>query len=181
MAALPTVYFTETGKEITVRIAQPEDALALLELKLNYIKDTITIPMYEYEYKNDIAQEKQLIERYLNEDNSILLVAQHANTLIGNLDVTGSQRKKLFHTGMIGMGVAYNWQNLKIGSFLMESALLWATQNEHIKLLWLDVYSTNAPAIRLYEKFRFMHAGTIKNFVNDKEFTDKLTMVNYLK
>lgn len=167
--------------KIIVRIARPEDALALLELKKSYIKDTTTIPLYEYEYKNSIAEEKALIERYQNEENSLLIVAEHANTLIGNLDVTGNRRKKLFHTGMVGMGIAYNWHNLKIGSFLMENALQWATGNDFIKLLWLDVYSTNLPGIRLYEKYGFTHAGTLKNFVKEDEFIHKLTMVNYIK
>jgi len=180
MKTVHQIYFTPDGKEIIIRSARPNDALKLLELKKSYIKDTATIPMYEYEYKNDIEQEKQLIERYITEDNSLLLVAVHGNALIGNLDVNGSQRKKLYHTAMIGMGIAYEWHNRKIGSFLMETALLWAANSDALKLIWLEVYSTNAPGIRLYEKFNFEKTGLIKDFVNDGKMIDKITMVKYI-
>ena len=180
MKAFTKIFFTPDDKEITIRIASPDDALKLLELKKGYIKDTTTLPLYEYEYKNDIEQEKQLIERYLTEDNSVLLVAEHANTLIGNLDITGNQRKKLYHTGMIGMGIAYEWHNQKIGSLLMESALEWATKYDALKLLWLEVYSTNIPGIKLYEKYGFEHAGLIKDFINETIFVDKITMVHHI-
>ena len=93
MKIAPQIYFTPNGKEITIRSAVPNDALELLELKKAYIKDTTTIPMYEYEYKSDREQEKQLIERYITEDNSLLLVAEHGNTLIGNIDVNGASVK----------------------------------------------------------------------------------------
>ena len=174
-----TTYFTADGKEITVRPAIADDALDLLELKKSYIKATRSLPLYEYEYKNGIREEKELIERYIREENSLLLVAVHGNVLIGNLDITGSQRKKLYHTGMLGMGVAYTWHNKKAGSFLMESALAWA-QRSLLTVVWLEVYATNLPGIRLYEKFGFEHCGLIKNFFNEEELVDKITMVKYV-
>ena len=93
----PAVYFTKDGKEIIIRPAVPDDAAKLLELKKSYIKNTRTIPMYEYEYKNTIQQEKELIEKYIEQDNSLLLVAEQDNQLIGNLDLTGSLRRKMHH------------------------------------------------------------------------------------
>lgn len=177
----PILYFTKNGKEIIVRPALPHDALNLLELKKSYIKDTRSIPLYEYEYKNDIQQEKNLIERYAAERNSLLLVAEHGNNLIGNLDLTGSQRKKMYHTAMLGMGVANEWQNLKIGGFLMDSALQWSKTHNELRLIWLEVYSTNAAGIRLYEKWGFETCGYIKDFFLEDSPADKITMVKYLK
>jgi len=176
----PVVHFTPDGKEITIRQACEDDALQLIELKKSYIKGTRSIPLYEYEYKNDIQTEKELISRFRHEPNSLLLVAEHANNLIGNIDLSGSQRKKLFHTGMIGMGIAKEWQNKKIGSYLMESLLLWAAELSPLKIIWLDVYSTNTSGIRLYEKFGFEHTGIIKNFFMEEVPADKITMVKYL-
>jgi len=180
MKVTPKIYFTPNGKEITIRQAVPTDARQLLELKKAYIKDTTTIPLYVYEYKNDLEQEKQLIERYITEGNSLLLIALHGNTVIGNIDVNGSQREKLYHTAMIGMGVAYEWHNHKIGSFLMQRTLQWATKNTALKLIWLEVYSTNTAGIKLYEKYNFEKTGVIRDFVNDKKLIDKITMVNYI-
>jgi len=105
MKTQPETHFTKEGKEIIIREANEDDALNLIELKRSYIKDTTSIPIYEFEYTNDIQTEKDLINKYLSETNSLLLVAEHGNKLIGNIDLNGNQRKKLFHTGMIGMGI----------------------------------------------------------------------------
>jgi ribosomal protein S18 acetylase RimI-like enzyme len=180
MKIKPSTHFTKDSKEIIIRQANEEDALNLLELKKSYIKDTTTIPLYEFEYKNDIQMEKDLILRYINEENSILLVAEHGNNLIGNIDLTGNMRKKLFHTAMLGMGISYEWHNRKIGSFLMEAALEWATKNSPLSIIWLEVYSTNLPGIRLYEKFGFGACGLIKNFFMEENPTDKITMAIHL-
>lgn len=181
MKIKPVIRFTTDGKEILIRKATEDDALNLIELKKSYIRDTRSLPLYEFEYKNDIQMEKDLIKRLnTEEENSLLLVAEHGNNLIGNIDLNGNQRKKLFHTGMIGMGIANEWQNRKIGSFLMESTLEWAAKDSPLKIVWLEVYSTNTGGRRLYERSGFTECGLIKDFFNEEEPADKITMVKYL-
>jgi len=175
----PVTHFTKDGKEIIIREANEDDALNLIELKKSYIKDTTSIPMYEFEYKNDIQMEKTWIHKFLTELNSLLLVAEHNNKLIGNIDVHGNQRKKLYHTGMIGMGIAYEWQNRKIGSFLMEHVMSWAEKKSPLNIIWLEVYSTNKGGIKLYEKYGFEKCGLIKNFFEKENPADKITMVKH--
>jgi RimJ/RimL family protein N-acetyltransferase len=180
MKVKPVTHFTADGKEITIREATEDDALNLIELKKSYIKGTRSIPMYEFEYRNDIQMEIDLIKRFQTEQNSLLLLAEHGNNLIGNIDLWGNQRKKLFHTGMIGMGISHEWQNRKIGGFLMESLLGWAAERSSLNIIWLEVYSTNTGGIRLYEKFGFESCGHIKDFFMEEEPADKITMVRYL-
>ncbi|MCW4467737.1 GNAT family N-acetyltransferase [Flavobacterium sp. MFBS3-15] len=180
MKLKPVTRFTADSKEIIVREATEEDALALIELKKSYIKDTRSIPLYEFEYRNDIAMEKDLIKRFRNEENSLLLVAEHGNQLIGNIDLSGNQRKKLFHTGMIGMGIAHEWQNRKIGRFLIETLMSWAQESSPLKIIWLEVYSTNTGGRKLYSNLGFRECGIIENFFGDDSPADKITMVKYL-
>lgn len=180
MTGLHEIYYTHDGEQITVRMAEADDAANLLSLKKSYIANTRTIPLFEDEYKNDAIQEKDLIMRYHNEANSLLLVAEYNGGLIGNIDLTGSQRRKLFHTAMVGMGIRAEWQNKKIGSFLMESAIAWANNKSSLSILWLDVYSTNFPGIRLYGKFGFKQCGIMKNFIKENVPVDKITMIKYL-
>jgi ribosomal protein S18 acetylase RimI-like enzyme len=180
MKIQPVTHFTKDGKEVIIREATEDDALGLIELKKSYIKNTTSIPLYEFEYKNDIQMEKGWINRFVSETNSLLLVAEHGNKLIGNIDLNGNQRKKLFHTGMIGMGVAYEWQNRKIGSFLMDSVMKWAVNRSPLSIIWLEVYSTNTGGIKLYEKFGFEKCGLIKNFFEEENPADKITMVKHI-
>jgi len=179
MAALYTSHFNPDGKEIIIRAANADDAENLILLKKSYIKNTTSIPLYDYEYTNTIIQEKEWIQKYDTQENSLILLAEHKGKLIGNIDLTGNQRKKLFHTGMIGMGIHPEWQNKKIGSFLLEHTIIWALRSP-LKIIWLEVYSTNAGGIKLYEKFGFENCGSIKDFFRERQHADKLTMVKYL-
>lgn len=169
------------GKKMMIRIAEEVDAAALLRLKKGYIKGTTSIPMYEHEYTNTIEQEAELIKKYAHQKNSLLLVAECDGKLIGNLDLTGNQREKLFHTAMLGMGIANDWQNKKIGSLLMETAIEWAISESPLEILWLEVYSTNLSGRRLYEKFGFEECGIIKDFFRDDVTADKITMVKNIR
>lgn len=180
MKIQPVTHFTKDGKEVIVREANEDDAMGLIELKKSYLRNTTSIPLYEFEYKNDVRMEKEWINRFIKESNSLLLVAEHENRLIGNIDLNGNQRKKLYHTGMIGMGISYNWQNRKIGSFLMHETIKWATDKSPLTIIWLEVYSTNTGGIKLYEKFGFEECGVIKNFFNEENPADKITMVKHL-
>jgi len=164
---------------ITIRPATPRDAGALLALKRSYIDGTTTIPLYVDEYNNTVHDEQQLIERYITEANSVLLVAERDGALIGNLDLSGNQRRKLYHVAMLGMGVANSWQGKGVGSLLMDAAVEWAEADTHLKIVYLDVYSTNIAAIKLYKKFGFTVCGEIKAYFAGGVMADKISMVYY--
>lgn len=169
-----------TSGEITVRHATLKDAAALITLKKGYINETTSIPLYVYEYTNSVAQEQEWIDKFIMQDNSALFVAEYNGLLIGNLDLSGSPRQKLAHTAMLGMGVAWNWQNKKVGSLLMDAAMEWASKNSLLDLIWLEVYATNAAGRRLYQNFGFEACGIMRNFFKEDAPVDKITMVKYL-
>lgn len=179
MKTQPEIHFTKDGNEIIIREANEDDALNLIGLKLSYIKDTKSIPLYEFEYTNDIQAEKDLVNKLLSEKNGLFLVAEHANQLIGNIDIHGNQRKKLYHSAMLGMGIANEWQNKKIGSLLMEGVMKWATNKSSLRIIWLEVYSTNNGGLKLYQNFGFEECGVIKNFFEEENPADKITMVKH--
>ncbi|GGB65581.1 hypothetical protein GCM10007424_01880 [Flavobacterium suaedae] len=181
MSLINQTYKLKNGLSIIVREADTEDAEALLRLKKGYIKNTTSIPLYEYEYRNTVDDEAELINRYKQQKNSLLLVAEHNNELIGNIDLTGNQREKIFHTAALGMGIANNWQNLGIGTCLMDMLLKIATKHLPVNIIWLEVYSSNISGIKLYDKFGFEECGTIKNFFKEKHIADKITMVKYIQ
>lgn len=179
MKNLHSCHFTKLGKEVIIRTANEDDAFNLIDLKKSYIRNTTSLPLHEFEYTNTLQQESEWISKYIENTNCLLLLAEHEGKLIGNLDLTGNQRKKLYHTGMIGMGVAPEWQNMQIGSLLMEHTLKWAF-NSPLSIVWLEVYSTNKRGLKLYEKFGFQTCGTIRDFFREDKPADKITMVKYL-
>jgi len=107
----PKTYTLKNGRSISIRIPTSDEAQQLIDLKRSYIKNTTTIPLNLEEYPSDINKEINLITEYFNSPNSILLVAEFNNEFIGNIDLTGSKRTKMFHTAMIGMGIKEEWRN----------------------------------------------------------------------
>ena len=177
----PTKFILKNGKSITVREANQHDAPDLISLKLSYIEGSQTIPLLTHEYSDKVADEEHLIKRLKEEQNSILLLAENEGVLVGNIDLNGNQRSKLYHTGVIGMGIRKEWQGQGIGSVLLESAISWSKQNPYLSLIWLEVYDTNVAGKRLYQKLGFEECGRMKHFFKeDNVYIDKLTMVRHL-
>ncbi len=177
MNPLPNTFTTKLNRSIIIREAISKDCKKLLALKLQYLKETNSIPLFDYEYTNSIAEEETLIKKYQKERNSTLLVAENNGQIIGNIDLTGSWRKKMQHTAVIGMGIHTDWQNQGVGTLFLQNVIDWAIENQILKNLWLEVYSTNTAGIELYKKIGFQESGRIPGFFHENEtYIDKITM-----
>ena len=176
-----TKFKTKSGEELIIRIANENDAAGLLKLKLDYLQNTNSIPLYPREYTNEVEQEALLIKKLAVERNSVLFVAEWNDELVGNIDLSGNQRIKLHHTGVVGMGIKEDWRGKGVGEALMKAVIDWSQHNPLIHLLWLEVYDSNLAGKSLYRKTGFKECGRIKNYFREEElFIDKITMVKHL-
>jgi len=167
----------KSNKKVTIRVAEINDAQAILHLKREYIANTTTLPIILDEYQDDVKKEITLIKAYLESDNSVFLVAEYDGKLIGNIDLTGSKRTKMDHTAMIGMGISEEWRNQGLGKLLLENTLNWAKNHSKIEIVWLDVYASNDMGISLYKNMGFIVSGTIKDFFKEgNQYIDKIQM-----
>lgn len=175
-------YISKSGSSIKIRVPEITEAQKLVDLKRSYIKNTTTIPMNLDEYPIDLQNESKLISEYKKSPNSILLVAEINNILIGNIDLTGSKRAKMFHTGMIGMGIKKEWRNQGLGRCLIESVIEWAKKHSEIELIWLDVYASNELGYNLYKNTGFKVSGIINGFFKEENgYKDKIQMFQRIK
>jgi RimJ/RimL family protein N-acetyltransferase len=178
----PKICTTKSDKQIKIRLAKVADAQAILNLKRGYIENTTTLPLTLDEYPNDIKKEAKLIKNYEESENSIFLVAEYEGQLIGNIDLTGNKRKKMFHTAMIGMGINENWRNQGLGKILIKNTLDWAKNHSKIEIVWLDVYSSNSLGVHLYKNMGFIVNGIIKGFFKEgNDYMDKMHMYQKIK
>lgn len=172
----------KSGISIRIRMPKLDDAHKLVELKRDYIKATTTIPLALDEYPLDLKKEQRLISEYNEGSNSVLLVAEFNDELIGNIDLTGSKLSKMSHTGMIGMGIKEQWRNQGLGRCLIESVIDWAKEHSQIELIWLDVYASNELGYNLYKNTGFKVSGVIQGFFKDeKGYRDKVQMYQRIK
>ena len=160
----PINVILKNGKEITIRSAQGTDAEQLLKTVKEYISDSEYIPKTVEEIISTPDQEKEWINSFLQKENSLLMVAEYKNEIIGNLDITGNSRLFMQHTGVIGMGMLSEWRNSGLGTAFMKCAIEWATENPILELLWLQVYTDNILGVSLYKKMNFLENGIIENY-----------------
>jgi len=157
---------------ITIRRAEPGDAEAVAKVFSGpkAIWGTLQIPFPSIEqWRKRFAEPAEGIHS---------LVACVDGEVVGTLGLhtfPNSPRRR--HTGGIGMAVRDDWQGKGIGTALMQAAVDLAEKWLNLSRLELEVYTDNAPAIRLYEKFGFQVEGKhIDADFRDGEYADIFVM-----
>lgn len=169
-------------KTVTIRQAEIADAEKLLQCIKTYVPESEYVPKLKQEMTLTVEQEKDWINSFLINENSLLLIAEYENEIIGNIDLNGNGRIIMKHTAVIGMGMLKEWRNSGLGTVLLNSAIEWAKENPILELLWLQVYTENKLALSLYKKIGFEENGVIKNFFKqDGKYFDNLTMTMNVK
>ncbi len=88
------------------------------------------------------------------------LVADWHGRVIGSVGVRQAQNPRLAHSGKLGLMVHPDFWGQGVGTALMAAALDLADNWLDVRRLELEVYTHNAAAIHLYEKFSFALEGT---------------------
>jgi putative acetyltransferase len=90
------------------------------------------------------------------------LLACTDDEVVGSLGFqTYTNKPRRRHVGTIGMAVRDDWQNRGVGSALLQAAIDLADRWLNLHRLELEVYTDNAAAIHLYEKFGFLIEGKL--------------------
>ena len=173
--------FTTTlkdGTEIVVREATIQDAADFIRCVKSYISDNEYQVMEPDEFAPDITQGREFIQSFIESENSILLVATHNDKIVGNIDITGGRRKRLRHTGLIGMGMLREYRSKGLGTTLLETAINWAKKADGLEKIWLQIVADNIPAVKLYKKMGFAEEGRQKQFIriSKGKYSDNLIM-----
>ena len=92
------------------------------------------------------------------------LVALIDDEVVGQAGFSAIQRARRNHAGHIGMAVRDDQHGNGIGSALMTAMVDLADNWLGLRRIELTVYTDNAPAIALYEKFGFEVEGEAKGF-----------------
>lgn len=105
------------------------------------------------------------------------LVACAEAEVVGHLGLHTASNPRRRHVASVGMVVRDDWQGKGVGSALMQAATELADRWLNLTRLELTVYTDNAPAIRLYEKFGFVREGTLRQYAfRDSVFVDAYAM-----
>lgn len=134
----------------------------------------------EGERKTTLEEQKNIIQTYLNEDNSIILVAEIDGQLVGYLTAKGGQAKRNKHSIYIAIGIRKDFTGQGIGTKLFKSLENWAVE-QNVTRMELGVIDKNIPAFLLYKKMGFELEGMKRNaFRIDGEYVNEYMMAKFL-
>lgn len=105
------------------------------------------------------------------------LVACVEGELVGNLGLHVVDRPRRRHVGDIGMAVRDDWQGKGVGTALMAAMIDLADNWINLMRIELTVYTDNAAAVALYQKFGFAIEGTMRRYAfRNGEYVDAYAM-----
>lgn len=163
---------------VTIRRTEPSDyeAVQRIHASSNVVRGTLQLPFPSAE-----QWRKRLAEP--PEGLFSLVACVEDNEVVGQLVLrTFPDRPRRRHVGQIAMAVRDDWQGKGVGTALMEAAIDLADKWLNLTRLELEVYTDNAPAIRLYEKFGFTIEGTLVQFAfQDGRYVDTYIMARLRK
>lgn len=156
---------------IRVRGREPEDIEAINEIQNcpRVIAGTLQLPLRSVEATR---------ERYARRPpDAHSLVAEYDGRVVGVLGLHLEAVPRRHHCGSIGMAVHDDFQGRGVGGALLAAAIDLADNWLGLRRLELSVYTDNAPAVHLYEKFGFAIEGTLRNFAfRDGAYVDAYQM-----
>lgn len=161
-----------TSESVQVRRAEPDDCSALYEIfsSPKVYHGTLQLPYPSLEHwRRKLAEPGE---------GAYNLVAVAGERVVGMLDVqTFPNRPRRRHVGTIGMCVHDEWHGRGIGKVLMGACIELSDKWLNLKRLELEVFTDNAPAIRLYERFGFEREGTLRQHAfRDGQYVDSYMM-----
>src|ERR687894_3139541 len=158
--------------KVSVRQAEPEDYKALHKIFSGprVIEGTLQLPLPSAEMWRKRISEMP--------EGLYSLVACANGEVVGELGLeTYPTLWRRRHVGQIGMAVRDDWQGKGVGTALMEAALDLADNWLNLTRVELSVFTENAAAIALYEKFGFEVEGTHRRYAfRDGAYVDAYSM-----
>ncbi len=171
----------KNGYEIRFRDVQLSDADILIDYMNKVINETSNLLREPDEFTLTKEQEEVFIQRVLDSDSDAMILAFHNNLLVATAGIHGSALKKIKHKVEFGISVLQDYQNLGIGSIMMEEVIKKAKRLNKIKIE-LEVRNDNQNAIHVYEKYGFITEGIKeKGFYTNKKFYDLRQMALFLE
>lgn len=155
--------------QITIRHAEPTDALAL--------RDLYAMPQAQAGTLQLPYPPLSVWQQRLENGGLVALVAEVEGQLVGQISLHGEANPRRRHVASIGMGVRDDWTGKGVGSALLGAVLEMADDWLNLRRIELTVYGDNQGALALYRKFGFEQEGLARGYAFRRgEYVDALYM-----
>lgn len=159
--------------EYIIRKADPSDARGII-LCMQSVMDERIYLVGEYYLLTERGEQERI-----RSIEDLTLVCDRYGEIIGVLTIQRGMYKKNRHTANLGIAIKAGHRNKGLGSRMIQESINWC-RTQGIRKLNLEVFSTNAGAIRAYEKVGFQIEGYRRSqFVINGEPVDDVFMTYY--
>ncbi|HRO91634.1 MAG TPA: GNAT family N-acetyltransferase, partial [Promineifilum sp.] len=115
---------------ILIREARPEDAAALIaHFRQIFAEPGINLITEADEFSPPVESESRVIRQMASSPNSLFLVAEIDDRIVGQLTLEGGKRRNVQHTAVLGITVANGWRGRGVGHRLIDYAIRWARES----------------------------------------------------
>lgn len=162
---------------LILRRAEPDDAERVLAYVNQIAGESENVTFGPGEFELSVEEERAVLKRIATTPNSLYMLAEIADEIVGTLNFNAGKRPRLQHAGEFGMSVSRKYWNAGIGSCLLAYLISWAKQTNTIRKINSRVRTDNLPAIHLYEKYGFVQEGRhTREFYLHGQFIDAYLM-----
>jgi len=174
---------TKTGKEVLIRYPQMGDEKEMWRY-INELSKERTFVRFqggEITLEDEIKYVKDQL-RLIEQKTSVKLLVFFEDRLIGITEVNMRDKTEK-HVGILGISIAKDFRGEGLGKLLMELILKEAEKElPSLKIVTLEVYSTNDIAKKMYEKFGFIKYGILPNGITrGGKFEDAVLMYKNIR
>ena len=164
-----------SGPKIRLRAIEESDLSVLSAWRFD---DTNYDYFYEFPVINS-TQNRKWFEGSLSNRNEVNFVVEHLEDkkVIGTISLVNiDQRSRKAEMGRVLIGnTKYHGQ--KIGQEMIQLVLQYALNDLNLRKIYCEVFADNIPAIKTYEKCKFITEGTFKDHVyKNGHYKDVLRM-----
>ena len=168
------------GQEVFLRTPRKEDLEDLMELINSLVDEKAEIARTVKVTRDEEAEWLPKMLQSLEKDELFFLVAETGGKLVASSDIDilhGDEK----HVGVLGIVIKRGFRGLGMGTEMMKTLIEQAT-TLGLKVLTLQVFATNKPAIHVYERVGFVHTGTVpKKHFREGQYIDEVIMTKLIE
>ncbi len=168
-------FILKDGRKAIIRTPRWEDLDDLMDFINSLVREDAAILRDAEVSRAEEAEwlSKRLVS--LEKDEIIHFVAEVDGRVVASAEIA-KRKSRQKHVGVLGIAVKSGYRRFGIATKLMDE-LLQEAKRQGLKVIILDVYEKNTPALNLYRKMGFKEVGRIPKAVFWRgEYMDDIKM-----
>lgn len=177
----PSRFTLKDGREAVLRVPEPDDAAQMIQYLTDTAAETEFVLRYPEECNFTEAKERELLESFKNNPNSLMLCCFVEGRLAGNCNLLLFDKFKMRHRASVAIALYRAYWGLGIGTAMFE-VMTEVARARGVRQMELEYIDGNERGRALYEKMGFVpyavHPDAIR--LKDGSFRDEIAMMKKL-